>query len=199
MFDIVPASYERRGGFATKVLGRLLFRLMGWRLEGRLPDVPKIVISVAPHTSNWDFVVGVLALWGLGIRISFLAKHTLFDGMFGRWLRSLGGIAVDRSGPHGVVGDAIAAFQRCERLVLVITPEGTRRRDKGFKTGFLHIARGAQVPILLAYFDFQRKVVGFGPTMTAGEDVESDLRRAKDFYRPMHGKHAKDWQSEPSV
>ena len=195
LFDIVPASYLRRQSPTSKALGRLMMRVSGWRFEGRLPDVPKIVIAVAPHTTNWDFVVGVMVLWALDLKISFLGKHTLFRGMFGRWMRSIGGIPVDREATHGVVGEAVRAFQQAERMVLALAPEGTRQLDRGFRTGFLHIANGAGVPVLLAYFDFSRKIIGFGPTLTMSGNVEQDLRVVLDFYRPIRGKYRKDWQA----
>ncbi len=198
MTEIVPASYARRGGVATKVFGRLLMRLSGWGFDGKLPDVPKLVIAVAPHTTNWDFVIGVLVLWTLDVKVSFLGKHTLFRGWYGRWMRSIGGIPVDRSKAHGIVGESVAAFNRVDRLVLAIAPEGTRQLDKGFKTGFLHIAHAAKVPVLLAYFDFPRKVVGFGPLFVPSGNVERDLKQILDFYRPIPGKYRKDWQSTTS-
>lgn len=194
MTDIVPASYVRRGGVITKLLGSSLLRLAGWRFEGELPDVPKVVISVAPHTTNWDFVIGVLALWALDVRISFLGKHTLFRGWFGRWMRSIGGIPVDRSQSHGIVGQTVAAFNGVDRMVLAMAPEGTRQLHKSFKTGFLRIAHQAKVPVLLAFFDFSRKVVGFGPLFVPSGDVEGDMKQIFDFYRPIRGKYRKDWQ-----
>lgn len=196
MFDVVPASYQRRGGVLTKGLGRLLLRLAGWKFEGTLPDVPKVLVAVAPHTTNWDFIIGVLTLWALDIKISFLGKHTLFKGLFGRWMRSIGGIPVDRSASHGVVGETVRAFAANEQMVLAMAPEGTRQLDKGFKTGFLHIARGAGVPVQLAYFDFSRKVVGFGPMITTTGDVDRDLRTVLDFFRPIRGKYRKVWQEQ---
>ncbi len=199
MFDLVPASYERRGGVLTKAAGRLLLRLAGWRIEGALPDLPKVLVAVAPHTTNWDFVIGVLTLWALDIKISFLGKHTLFKGLFGRWMRSIGGIPVDRSASHGVVGESVRAFAACEKMVLAMAPEGTRQLDKGFKTGFLHIARGAQVPVQLAYFDFSRKVVGFGPLITTTDDPAHDLKRVLDFFRPIRGKYRKVWQEQSAA
>ena len=196
MFDIVPASYVRRQSIISKMLGRALIRLSGWHLEGVLPDVPKVVIAVAPHTTNWDFVIGVMVLWALDIKISFLGKHTLFRGVFGKWMRSIGGIPVDRESTHGVVGDAVHAFNQSKRMVLALAPEGTRRLDRGFKMGFLHIAHGASVPILLAYFDFSRKVVGFGPMLVTTGSVERDMKFVLNFYRPVRGKYRKVWQQE---
>ena len=194
--NIVPASYARRNAIVARALGRLMLRLSGWRLEGALADVPKLVIALAPHTSNWDFVVGVMSLWALDVRLSFLGKHTLFRGWFGRWMRSIGGIPVDRSQPHGIVGESVAAFNAASRMVLAIAPEGTRQLDRGFKTGFLHIAHAANVPVQLVYFDFLHKVVGFGPLLSTSGDVESDMEIILDFFRPIPGKCRKHWQSE---
>ena len=195
-FDILPACYVRRHAPISRGLGRILMRLSGWQFEGTLPDVPKVVIVVAPHTTNWDFAIGVMVLWALDIKISFLGKHTLFRGLFGRWMRSIGGIPVNRASTHGMVGDAVEAFRTSARMVLALAPEGTRQLDKGFRMGFLHIAHGAGVPVLLAYFDFSRKVVGFGPLMHTSGDVSADLATVLNYYRPIRGKYRKDWQRE---
>lgn len=193
---VVPDGYIRRNNRFTRTLGRMLMRLSGWSFEGTLPDVKKIVVSVAPHTSNWDFVVGVMALFSLDVRISFLGKHTLFQGPFGRFMRAIGGIPVDRSQPHGVVGEIVEALKRTDRMLFAVAPEGTRQLNKGFKTGFLHIAHEADVPICLAYFDFSRKVVGFGEVVHATGNVEADLERIIAYYKPIRGRYPKFWQQE---
>jgi 1-acyl-sn-glycerol-3-phosphate acyltransferase len=191
-----PLSYARRNGTITKRIGRTVMRISGWRFEGELPDVPKVLISVAPHTSNWDFVVGVMGLWSLDIKLSFIGKHTLFRGWFGTWLRSLGGIPADRRAKNGLVGDVVAAFNARDHMILALSPEGTRTLDKGFKSGFLHIAYGAKAPVLLAYFDFKNRVIGFGPLFYTTGNIEADLKHVIDFYRPIRGKYLKAWQSE---
>ena len=124
-------------------------------------------------------------------------KHTLFRGWFGKWMRSIGGIPVDRSQSHGMVGESVAAFNATDRMVLAIAPEGTRQLDKGFKTGFLRIAYEAKAPVLLVFFDFSRKVVGFGPLFQPSGDIDSDMKQILDFYRPIRGKYRKDWQDAP--
>jgi len=192
----VPAGYPRRNNRWTRAFGRWLMRISGWRVEGALPDLPKIIVSVAPHTSNWDFVVGVMVLFALDVKISFLGKHTLFQGAFGRFMRSIGGIPVDRSKPHGIVGETITALRAADRILFALSPEGTRQLDKGFKTGFLHMAHGADVPICLAYFDFAYKAVGFGPLMRASGDVTADMERVLAYYRPIRGRYQKVWQRE---
>ncbi len=193
---VVPAQYLRRNNALTRAFGRTLMRLSGWRAVGILPDVKKVVVVVAPHTSNWDFVVGVMTLLALDIRIAFLGKHTLFKGIFGGMMRAIGGIPVDRSTAHGVVGETVAAINAADKMVFALAPEGTRQLDHGFKSGFLHIAHGANVPICLAYFDFANKVVGFGPTMTVSGDTARDLQKVLAFYRPIRGKYVKSWQRE---
>ena len=174
-------------------------RVSGWRFSGTFPDVPKLIISVAPHTSNWDFIVGVMALWALDIRISFIGKHTLFKGVFGTWLRSLGGIPVDRRKSQGVVGEVVDAFNASERMIFALAPEGTRQRDKGFKRGFLHMAQGAQVPIVLASFDFSARTICFGKVLVSSGDVEQDMQAVLAYYRPVRGKHSKDWQADDAA
>lgn len=161
---------------------------LGWRVEGELPDLPKFVIAVAPHTSNWDFVVGAAVMFALDLRIAFLGKHTLFRGSLGAVLRWMGGIPVDRSNPHGMVAESIASFARMDRRVLAIAPEGTRRRGAPFRSGFLRIARGAGVPVLLATLDYGARCVRFGPWFEPGEDIEAERARAEAFFAGIQGK-----------
>jgi 1-acyl-sn-glycerol-3-phosphate acyltransferase len=161
--------------------------VMRFRIEGEVPDLPKFVIAVAPHTSNWDFIVGAAAMFALDLRLAFLAKHTLFRGPFDRVLRWMGGIPVDRSSPHGVVGESIEEFSRGTSRVLAIAPQGTRTRGARYKSGFLHIARAAGVPVMLASLDFGARVVRLGPTFSPGEDIDAELRRVEDFFAPIRG------------
>ena len=177
-----------RGNALARAFGHAAVRLLGWRVEGELPNLPKFVVAVAPHTSNWDFVVGIAVMFALDLRIGFLGKHTLFRWPFGAVMRWMGGIPVDRASPHGVVGDSIAAFSQVDRRILAIAPEGTRRQVKQFKSGFLQIARGAKVPVLLASLDYEARAVRFGPTFTPGEDVEADRRRTEAFFATVRGK-----------
>lgn len=185
---MLGAEVPRRGSRLLAPLGRALLALGGWRIEGEVPNLPKFVIAVAPHTSNWDFVVGVAAMFALDLRLAFLGKHTLFVGPFGAFMRWIGGIPVDRTRPHGVVDDSVAAFARAERRILVIAPEGTRKRVERFKPGFLHIARGARVPVVLAALDYGERCVRLGPSFTPGEDVEADRRRVEAHFAPVRGR-----------
>ena len=180
-----------RGNGFTRALGHAMLRLLGWRVEGEVPNLPKFVIAVAPHTSNWDFVVGLAAMFALDLRIGYLGKHTLFRWPFGAIMRWTGGIPVDRTSPHGVVGESVAAFVQMDRRVLAIAPEGTRSQVRHFKSGFLQIARGARVPVVLASLDWAAKVVRLGPAFEPGEDVEADRRRTEAFFASVRGKRSR--------
>ncbi len=171
-----------------RAAGRAVMRILGWRFEGDLPDLPKFVIAVAPHTSNWDLLIGGAAMFALDVRVAFISKHTIFRGPFGAFLRWMGGIPVDRSSAHGVVGESIRAFASLGERVLVIAPEGTRSKVARFKSGFLHIARGADVPVVLVALDYGARCVRLGPTFTPGEDVDADRARVEAHFAPIRGK-----------
>ena len=164
---------------------------MRFRVEGEIPDVAKLVVSVAPHTSNWDFIIGMGAMFALDLNIKFLAKHTLFRPPMGAIFRWMGGIPVDRTSSHGVVGDAVQAFAARDKLLLAIAPEGTRSHVEHFRSGFLHIAHGARVPLLLAAFDWNQRCVRLGPLFAQTDDIAADLARIEAFYAPIRGKRAR--------
>ncbi len=181
-------AVPRRGSAVLRILGRTLLALLRWRVEGEVPNLPKFVIAVAPHTSNWDFVVGSAAMFALDLDLAFLGKHTLFRGPFAPVLCWMGGIPVDRSSPHGVVPESVRAFAAVERRILAIAPQGTRHGDGRFKGGFLHIARGAGVPILFAAMDYRERCVHLGPVMEPGADSEVDLARVEARFAGVRGK-----------
>lgn len=161
-------------------LSQALFRLAGWRLDfDGLPGLQG-VIMVYPHTSNWDFLVGLLAKSALGLKIRFWAKDSLFSvPVFGSWVRWLGGIAVNRKSSQGLVGGTVeqmqAARQRGELYWLAMAPEGTRSLATGWRSGAYQVALQAGVPVGLAYFDFARKVVGLHQFVQLSGDVEADF------------------------
>ena len=185
------AAIPRRGSPLMRAVGSGVLGLLGWRTDGEVPNLPKFVIAVAPHTSNWDFVVGAAAMFALDLRLTFIGKHTLFRGPFAAALRWMGGIPVDRSSPHGVVAESVLAFASTERRILVIAPEGTRSRVGQFRSGFLHIARGARVPVLLVALDYEARCVRFGPAFEPGEDIEEERRKAEAFFAPISGRRAR--------
>ena len=175
-------SVPRRGNAFSRALGRLGLVLVRFRFEGAVPDVARVVLIVAPHTSNWDFVVGLFAKLALGLRARFIAKHTLFRGPFGAFLRWLGGMPVDRKAPGGIVESAIAAMRAADRLYLVLTPEGTRGKVPAWRSGFYRIAHGAGVPILPVAFDYRRRRVAFQPLFEPSGDYDADLSKLRSGF-----------------
>ena len=166
-----------RGGSA---LARALLRLARWRVAFDGLPARQGVVIVYPHTSNWDFVVGVLAKWSIGIPVHFWGKASLFDiPLFGRWLRGLGGVPVDRESPQGAVGAMVQrlceARRRDEFFWLALAPEGTRRRGDGLRSGFYHVALRAGVPLGLAGLDFARREVALVDFVHLGGNREADL------------------------
>jgi 1-acyl-sn-glycerol-3-phosphate acyltransferase len=188
-FDL-PPSIPRTRGVILRTLARWLLSWRGWRTEGALPDEPKLVAIVAPHTSNWDFPLGLLVKWALGLRVSFLGKHTLFRPPLGWIMRRWGGIPVDRRAANNVVSQMVDEFARRDALLLVIAPEGTRKHVAEWKTGFYHIAHGARVPIVCVAFDWGRKVIRFGPTLVASGDAQREVGALRDSYDGVRGKRA---------
>jgi 1-acyl-sn-glycerol-3-phosphate acyltransferase len=188
LLPVLPERVPRRESPFWRWIGRTVLGLFGWRIEGDLPNLTKFVIAVAPHTSNWDFVFGASTMFALDIRLAFIGKHTIFVWPFSTVLRWMGGIPIDRSAAQGVVAESVRAFRDAGERVLVIAPEGTRSRVDHFRTGFLHIARGAGVPVVLVALDYGNKCVRLGPRIDPGEDVEADRERVEAYYRPIRGK-----------
>lgn len=170
-------------------LGRSVLRLGGWRVAGAFPDVPKVVLIGAPHSSNWDGVWGMAAKLALGLDIRILGKHQLFWGPLGPLMRALGVIAVNRAAARGVVAQVAARFHASERFWCGIAPEGTRKPVERWKTGFWKVARAAGVPVLPVYFHYPDRVIGIGPLFHTSDDLEHDLGRLRAWYRPWQGKH----------
>ncbi len=166
-----------------------LMRRAGWRVEGQPPALPKYVIVGAPHTSNWDFLLMLGVIFTVQIEPYWLGKHTAFRWPLGGLFRWLGGIPVDRRKANGLVSQLVEIFHASERLVLVIAPEGSRRKVHTWKTGFYHIARGAQAPLALVSLDYARKVVGFGPVLTPTGDLEADMKEIRTFFAQATGKY----------
>ncbi len=165
-------------------IGRGVLSLAGWRIEGCVPNVPKCVLIVAPHTSNWDFVVGLAALFALGFRATYLGKHTLFRWPFGGLMRWTGGIPVDREAADGVVEDAVTLALRSERMFLTLAPEGTRKKVERWKSGYYRIAVAAGIPIFPVAFDYSRKRVALLPLFAPTGDHEKDEAALRAQYSP---------------
>ncbi len=183
------AAVPKRGWRVGRWLGRLLFRTLGWSFPGSIPDIPKAVIIVAPHTSNWDFVIGAAAMLAMDLDTRFLGKHTLFTGPLGAFMRFLGGIPVDRSGGgKGVVEDMVARFEASDQLILSLAPEGTRKAVAQWKTGFHRIALAAGVPIVATALDWGRHEIRFREPFQPTEDVAGDIGELQRFFADSRGR-----------
>jgi 1-acyl-sn-glycerol-3-phosphate acyltransferase len=167
----------------------LLFRLAGWRTEGVAPSAERFVIIAAPHTSNWDAVILLVAARIFDLPLAWFVKDSWFFFPMGGLMRRLGGVPIDRSSRHGVVEQAIARLKSGGRLALAVPPEGTRGRAPHWKTGFYHIARGADVPIVLGFIDYGRKVAGLGPAFIPTGDLQRDFEVFRAFYENVQPKH----------
>ena len=172
-----------------RTLARLLYRLAGWRVEGISPDLPKFLTIGAPHTSNWDGIHMLALSTSLGIRMYWLGKHTLFKPPFGAIMRAVNGIPVNRQSTKNAVEQVVDIFEQRERFVLIIAPEGTRKKVDYWKTGFYYIALGAKVPIVLAYVDAPHRRVGMGPAIMPTGDIEADFEIIRAFYADKVGHH----------
>lgn len=177
--DLIP----RHGNGFTEALGRSVLRLFDWRLDVQLPNIPKMVIVVAPHTSNWDAVFLIAAILALRLRVNWFGKHTIFHWPFRGVLRWLGGIPIDRSAVGGVVGQTTRQFEQTTQLVVGLAPEGTRSLAPQWKSGFYLIAQNAHVPIVAAYLDYRTRTVGLGPMIQPNGDYVTDLELLQTFYR----------------
>jgi 1-acyl-sn-glycerol-3-phosphate acyltransferase len=169
-------------------LARLLLRLGGWRLEpAHPPALEKYLVIFYPHTSNWDFVLGILAARAWRLQLSFLAKDSLFRGPLGALLRALGGHPVRRDVHSHMVSQVAELVARRERIVLALAPEGTRRRVEHWRSGFYYMAREAHLPVVPAYLDTRTRTVGLGPPVYLSGDIQADMAVLRAFYAGKQG------------
>ncbi len=190
--------------FTTPVVNTVLrafsigfLKLTGWRVEGALAaHAARSVLIAAPHTSNWDLPYTLMVAFALRLNIRWMGKQSLFRAPFGGVMRWLGGISVNREQSTNLVAASAKAIREADGpLQLIVPPEGTRSKTRYWKTGFYYIAREAQVPIVMAYMDYERKISGLGRLFEPTGDVEADMAAIKAFYAPFKGKNAAQFQS----
>ncbi|MBX7150969.1 lysophospholipid acyltransferase family protein [bacterium] len=169
--------------------GQIILSILRWNVSGPIPDIPKFVAIAAPHTSNWDFVVGMAALMALDIKVCWLGKDTIFRWPFGTLWEKLGGTPVDRFHPNGVVGQCIDLFGRHEQFILGLSPEGTRKKTERWRTGFYYIAIGANVPILLVAFDYPTRILHIGELFYPTGNADNDIHFMHDYFLNFKGKY----------
>ncbi len=169
-------------------------KLAGWKVVGQYPEgLKKFVVVAAPHTSNWDFLYARAALFILGIPVRFTIKKEIMKFPLSLLLKTLGAITIDRTPGQdkkvSMVQEMIKLFNQRKKLVVLVTPEGTRGRAEKWKTGFYYVAVGAEVPLVLCYLDYKNKCAGVGPIFYPTGDIDSDIEAIKDFYRPITAKY----------
>lgn len=169
-----------------------VMNLIGWKITGELPNLDKYILIVAPHTSNWDLSLGILARCVKKIDIRFLAKKEIFIFPFRSILRWLGGTPVDRSKKMHMVDQIASIFEQHDKFILGLAPEGTRSPVKKWKFGFYYIAIKANVPILLVGFDYQKKEVQLHELFHPTGDLKADYNHIREYYLTVMGLHDKE-------
>jgi 1-acyl-sn-glycerol-3-phosphate acyltransferase len=188
--DEVPASVPRAFPRWLRWIARHWLRLLGWRLEGMFPDAKQLLIVIAPHSSAWDALYGLLIKISLGVDIRFMAKREVFWFPLGLLLKGLGAIPIDRRAAHGVVGETVAGFRNNPNAWFLLAPEGTRKAVKQWKSGFWHIARQAQVPVCVMYIHYPEKCFGvIDGLFQMTEDMDGDIAKIRALLAPYQGKH----------
>lgn len=172
-----------------RLLSRIIFLLSGWTVSGKAPPMDKAVMIAVPHTSNWDFLYMVMVSFQVHQKIYWMGKDTLFKGWRGPILRWFGGVPVNRRSRNNLVDQMVDTINQSSSIILTIPPEGTRGHVTEWKTGFYHIAKGANVPIVCSFLDWGKKVGGVGPAIMPTGDIEKDFEEIKAFYKGMSGKH----------
>ena len=168
-------------------LAAFIMRLAGWRVQGKLPDIPKFVLVGAPHTSNWDFVLFLGVIFTLRANVRFMGKAEIFRSPIGAFFRYCGGVPVDRKKSTGLVDQMVQVCNESERFILTIAPEGTRHHVTEWKRGFYHIAKGARIPIVIAVVDGRHKTVRIGQVFHLTEDMEADMKTIQGFFAGIVG------------
>ena len=181
---------ERLRGNRSQILrkiGRFGINISGWTIKGQVPDEERIVIIAAPHTSNWDFILAMLAIFGLNIKLRWLGKHSIFKPGFKKFFEWLGGIPVYRDNPSTLIKNVVDIVKKEKSIVIAMTPEGTRKKVKRWKTGFLRIAKQTQSNILLISIDAPTKSIEIGKIFNPTGDSEEDLEFIQKYYSSFRG------------
>jgi 1-acyl-sn-glycerol-3-phosphate acyltransferase len=184
----VPKHLRGNRSAFTRWFGKSFLRFFGWRVEGSIANAERVLITAAPHTSNWDAVLGLAAVLGLNVRLHFLGKHTIFIPGLKWFMRWLGGIPVNRQNPEGIIDHVNQLVGKHEGIVIVIAPEGTRKKAEKWKTGFLRIAEASQCKIQMGALDFVNKRIVLGDMYEPTGDNQADIKNIKQWYSQYKGK-----------
>ncbi len=178
----LPNNIPRANNVLAAWFAQQALRISGWQVVGVIPDEPKLIFAVAPHTSNWDFILGLLVKYAFNLKVNFLGKDSIFVWPFSIWLKSVGGIAVERSNAHGVVKQIVKEFSQQPQLILGLAPEGTRSKVGKWKTGFLHIAKQANIPVVPVQLNFKHKQVMFFEKRMITAAIDDELQQMQNLF-----------------
>ena len=181
-----------------KIIARLILKILGWKVDDTPKGIPKAVIVMGPHTSNWDFIIGKLAFINYGIKTKILIKKEAFIFPFGWILKATGGVPVDRKKKNNITDQAVKFFNENESVYMIFTPEGTRKYNPSWKRGFYHIAIKAKVPIYIGYMDYKTKRGGFHSVFEPSGNVEKDIILIKEILSQYTAKHPENGIRHPS-
>ena len=183
----IPKRLRGNRNRFLKFIGKLGINLSGWTIKGMVPDEERIVIIAAPHTSNWDFVLAMMTIFGLNIKIKWLGKDSIFKPGFKWFFNWLGGIPVNRDEPNALIEHVVRIVEKEKAIVIAMTPEGTRKKVVRWKTGFLRIAKLTKAKILLISIDSPTKSIQIGNIFEPSGDTELDLNFIQDYYQNFKG------------
>lgn len=183
LFPPMPPQVPRKGNRLSRAVGRLLLKATGWRVTGNFPPEPKMICAVGPHTSNWDFIVGMAGIMACGIDARFLMKKEAFIWPFSRFFVWLGGEPLDRKASENTVDQIVEHYHKASKLWVGIAPEGTRKRVTYWKSGFLRIADKAGVPVLLVGLDYRNKLLVIDKVWPTTGDYTADAAAIRDHMR----------------
>ena len=178
-WQVLGDNLPKGGNFLSRFVGRSVFRVFGWKIEGEFPNRSKAIVALVPHSSNIDFFLTIAFIWATGMKASFLIKHTVFWYPLGNIIRALGGIPVDRTQQNGLIAEVTQHFREKSKLILGITPSGTRKPVKEWKDGIARIAAAAQVPIVPAVLNYNTRTVRFAPLIEGISEVRQIMERIR--------------------
>ena len=178
-WQVLGDKLPKGGNFLTRHIGRIIFRILGWRVEGEFPNRGKAIVALVPHSSNIDFFLTIAFLWATGMKASFLIKHTVFWYPLGNIISALGGIPVDRSQQNGLISDVTRQFHEKSNMILGITPSGTRRPVNEWKDGFARIAAAAKVPVVPAVLNYRTRTIRLAPLIEGVTEVRQIMNRVR--------------------
>lgn len=182
-FPTLPKDLPSRGSKLTRQFFKRLYLVQGWKFEGDFPNLPKAVAIISPHTSNYDGWYAFIAMLGIGIQVTIFGKDTLFKPPFDQFLSWCGVIPVKRDTPHGLTQQIVDVINSKDKIWIAMAPEGTRKSAENIRSGFYHIAKGANIPIVIFAFDYNHKIIRCLGMIYPTKNYEKDLNEILERYR----------------